>query len=59
MKGLSVIIVGGGAGPGALLARMAVDEGAAGLGIIDRTPMQPRQPLRQRAALPTGWPIGC
>lgn len=35
MKGLSVVIVGGGAGLGALLGRMAVDEGASALGIID------------------------
>lgn len=35
MKDLSVVVVGGGAGLGALLARMAVAEGAAGLGIID------------------------
>lgn len=35
MKGLSVVIVGGGAGLGALLARMVVSEGASGLGIID------------------------
>lgn len=35
MKGLSVVIVGGGAGLGALLARMAVDEGARAIGIID------------------------
>ena len=35
MKGLSVVIVGGGAGLGALLAEMAVAEGAAALGIID------------------------
>jgi NAD(P)-dependent dehydrogenase (short-subunit alcohol dehydrogenase family) len=35
MKGLALVIVGGGAGLGALLARMAVDEGASGLGIID------------------------
>lgn len=35
MKGLSVVIVGGGAGFGALLARMAVEEGATGIGIID------------------------
>lgn len=35
MKGLSIVIVGGGAGLGALLARMAVEEGAVGLGIID------------------------
>lgn len=35
MKDLSVVIVGGGAGLGALLGRMAVAAGAAGLGIID------------------------
>lgn len=35
MKDLSVVIVGGGAGLGALLARMAVEEGAAAVGIID------------------------
>lgn len=35
MKDLSVVIVGGGAGFGALLARMAVEEGARAIGIID------------------------
>lgn len=35
MNGLSVVIVGGGAGLGALLADMAVDAGATALGIID------------------------
>jgi 3-oxoacyl-[acyl-carrier protein] reductase len=35
MKDLSVIIVGGGSGLGALLAHKAVDEGAAKIGIID------------------------
>lgn len=35
MKDLMVVIVGGGAGLGALLADMAVAEGAAGIGIID------------------------
>ncbi len=35
MKDLMVVIVGGGAGLGALLAEMAVTEGAAGIGIID------------------------
>ncbi|WP_374644333.1 SDR family NAD(P)-dependent oxidoreductase [Tabrizicola sp.] len=38
MKGLSVVIVGGGAGLGALLARMAVARGASALGIIDLNP---------------------
>lgn len=35
MKNLSVLIVGGGSGLGALLARMAVDVGAAKIAIID------------------------
>lgn len=35
MKDLSVLIVGGGSGLGALLAQMAVEEGAAAIGIID------------------------
>lgn len=35
MKDLSVVIVGGASGLGALLAEMAVAEGASGLGIID------------------------
>jgi NAD(P)-dependent dehydrogenase (short-subunit alcohol dehydrogenase family) len=35
MKNLSVVIVGGGSGLGALLARMAVEEGAAAIGILD------------------------
>lgn len=35
MRGLSVVVVGGGAGFGALIAEMAVEEGAAALGIID------------------------
>lgn len=35
MNGLSVVIVGGASGLGALLARMAVDAGATALGIID------------------------
>ena len=35
MQDLSVVIVGGGAGLGALLAQMAVDAGAGAIGIID------------------------
>jgi NAD(P)-dependent dehydrogenase (short-subunit alcohol dehydrogenase family) len=35
MKHLSVLIVGGGAGLGALIARMAVEDGASAIGIID------------------------
>ena len=35
MDGLNIVIVGGGAGLGALLAEMAVEQGAAGVGIID------------------------
>lgn len=38
MQGLSVVIVGGGAGLGALIARMAVENGASALGIIDINP---------------------
>ena len=35
MKDLVVVVVGGGAGLGSLLARMAVEQGASALGIID------------------------
>ena len=35
MKNLSVVIIGGGAGLGLLMADMAVEYGAAGIGIID------------------------
>jgi NAD(P)-dependent dehydrogenase (short-subunit alcohol dehydrogenase family) len=35
MKGLSVVIVGGGSGFGLLLAEMAVAEGASAIGVID------------------------
>lgn len=35
MDGLSVVIVGGGAGLGLLMADMAVESGASGIGIID------------------------
>lgn len=38
MKDLSLVVIGGGAGLGALLAEMAVEAGAAGLGIIDLSP---------------------
>lgn len=38
MKDLSVVIVGGGTGLGALIAQMAVAEGAASVGIIDVDP---------------------
>ncbi len=38
MQGLAVVIVGGGAGLGALLARMAAERGATGIGIIDLNP---------------------
>lgn len=37
MQNLNVVIVGGGAGLGALLARLCVEEGARGVGIIDLT----------------------
>jgi NAD(P)-dependent dehydrogenase (short-subunit alcohol dehydrogenase family) len=35
MQGMNVLIVGGGSGLGALLARMVVEDGAAAVGIID------------------------
>ena len=35
MKDLAIVIVGGASGLGAVLARMAVEEGASGVGIID------------------------
>ena len=35
MKDLNVVIVGGGAGLGALLAEMCVENGASGIGVID------------------------
>lgn len=35
MKGLNVLIVGGGNGLGSLIAEMAVEEGANGIGVID------------------------
>ena len=35
MKDLSVVIVGGGSGLGALLAEMSAEAGAAGVGVID------------------------
>lgn len=35
MQGLTVVVVGGGAGLGALVAEMAVEAGAAGVGVID------------------------
>lgn len=35
MQGLSIVIVGGGAGLGALLAAMCAERGAVGIGIID------------------------
>ena len=38
MQGLSIVIVGGGAGLGALIANMAVEAGASALGIIDLDP---------------------
>lgn len=54
MKGLCVVIVGGGAGLGALLAEMAVDRGAAAIGIIDRDAAAAETALApaRRAGLP-------
>lgn len=57
MKGLSLVIVGGGAGLGALLAEMAVAEGAAALGIIDIDAVAAEAALEpaRRAGLPTAF----
>ena len=38
MRGLFVVVVGGGAGLGALIVEMAVEAGAAGIGVIDVNP---------------------
>ena len=65
MKGLCVVIVGGGAGLGALVARMAVAEGAAGPGIIDlagaaaeAAPAPPPSPRIPRHPPRPGRPCG-
>jgi 3-oxoacyl-[acyl-carrier protein] reductase len=50
MKDLCLIIVGGGSGLGALLARMAVDEGAAAIGIIDISPQAAQAALEPARA---------
>ena len=57
MKGLNVVIVGGGAGLGALLAEMAVEEGAAGVGIIDLNGEAAAKALApaQKSGLKTSW----
>jgi len=57
MKDLNVVIVGGGAGLGALVAEMAVAEGAAAIGIIDLNPDAAQAaltPARDRG-LPIAW----
>ncbi|THD85903.1 SDR family oxidoreductase [Aliigemmobacter aestuarii] len=55
MQGLVVVIVGGGAGLGALLAEMVVERGASGVGVIDlnaEAALAALEPAR-RAGLPT------
>ncbi|GKW48740.1 SDR family NAD(P)-dependent oxidoreductase [Halomonas sp. NCCP-2165] len=57
MKGLSIVVVGGGAGLGALIAEMAVEAGAAALGIIDLNPEAAEAalaPAREKG-VPTAW----
>jgi NAD(P)-dependent dehydrogenase (short-subunit alcohol dehydrogenase family) len=57
MKDLHVVIVGGGSGLGALVAEMAVAEGAAGIGIIDLNgdaAEKALSPARMKG-LPTAW----
>jgi 3-oxoacyl-[acyl-carrier protein] reductase len=55
MQDLSVLIVGGGSGLGALLAHMAVNDGAAKIGIIDINPQAAETALEPARAkgLPT------
>lgn len=59
MKGLSVVIVGGGAGLGSLLARMAVEDGAAAIGIIDLDAVAAEAALgpARSAGLPTAFAV--
>jgi len=52
MQGLSVVIVGGSAGLGALLARRAVEEGARAVGIIDLAPADAALAPARAAGLP-------
>lgn len=49
MENLSVVIVGGGAGLGALIAEMSIDAGATGIGIIDLS-LDACAPLLEMAA---------
>lgn len=60
MEGLSLVIVGGGAGLGLLLADMAVENGAAGIGIIDIDGDAANAALRsaQAAGLKTAAAVG-
>ncbi|CAN7534325.1 SDR family NAD(P)-dependent oxidoreductase [Mesorhizobium sp. LjNodule214] len=57
MKGLSLLIVGGGSGLGALLARMAVEDCASAVGIIDINPEAAEAALEPARAkgLPTAF----
>ncbi|NGQ89555.1 SDR family oxidoreductase [Rhodobacter sp. HX-7-19] len=57
MKNISLVIVGGGAGLGALLAEMAVAEGASAIGIIDLDPRAAEAALApaRKAGLPTAF----
>lgn len=50
MKNLSVVIIGGGSGLGALLGQMAVQAGAAALGIIDLNALGRRNCADPRAS---------
>lgn len=57
MKGLAVVIFGGGAGPGARLAELVVEEGAAAPGIIDLNAQAAETALEpaRRAGLPVAF----
>ncbi|MES0885146.1 SDR family NAD(P)-dependent oxidoreductase [Roseibium sp. SCP14] len=50
MRDLNVVVVGGGAGLGQLLAEMAVDAGASGVGIIDLNETAAQEALEQARA---------
>ncbi len=56
MQDLSVVIVGGGSGLGALLAQMAVDAGAGAIGIIDINAQAADAALKPARA--RGLPVG-
>ena len=65
MKDLNVVIVGGASGLGRLLAEMAVEYGAAGLGIVDlsaqdaQDALAPARAAGSRTASAAPSPVSC